>query len=151
MHHVRAYTQLVNGLTEVTRQRARDSGVLQVAEGAAASARTLRQVLLELVRAEVAQSVEALGLASSSEVDRLRRRVEALERAVDRLRRGDADDAPTPADMPAVAHPPAEPSPAPGRTATRKTETRKTATRKTAAPRKTTAPTTRAATRKASG
>ena len=152
MDPLRAYTQLVTALTEVTRQRARDAGVTQVAEGAAATARAVRQVLGEVVRAEVAQSVEGLGLASSGEVDRLRRRVEALERRVDRLQRPDtgAGEAPTPADMPAVAHPPAAPEPDVRRTGTRKRSGTSTTAKSTTA-KSTTGRTAKRATRKASG
>jgi hypothetical protein len=135
---VRVYNQVVAGVSEVTRQRAHEARqgradpgtptasavaaaeqAVGVARGVAATARTGRQILLGLLRAEVARSAARIGLASPAEVDRLARRVEALERRLKRVEGGDTEQRhgtgqgqqppATPADMPPVAHPPAAP------------------------------------------
>ena len=89
---LRAYAQAAAGL---------------VGEPAAAKAQEAGQVLLDVVRTEVQRTVGRLGLVESREVDALRRRVIALERAVDDLQAG--------------------------RPATRKTPAKKTAAKKTTA------------------
>ncbi|HZI97508.1 MAG TPA: hypothetical protein VFD41_08280 [Actinomycetales bacterium] len=71
MEALRAYAQAAAGL---------------VGEPTAAKAQEAGQVLLDMVRAEVARTVARLGLVEAHEVDALRRRVIALERAVEDLR-----------------------------------------------------------------
>ena len=91
---MRAYTQLVAGVSEVTRQRAQEARqgagsaarqVSGVAQGVVAAGRAGGDVLLQMLRAEVGRSAGRLGLTSPGEVDRLRRRVEALERRLQRV------------------------------------------------------------------
>jgi polyhydroxyalkanoate synthesis regulator phasin len=98
---LRAYYELASGLTEASRQRAKEvaqllasSGGLdqaigpigkqaqQIAEDLIATSRTNRQLLMSLVRAEVDRGIAALGLPTRDEVERLQRRVTRLEQAV---------------------------------------------------------------------
>jgi polyhydroxyalkanoate synthesis regulator phasin len=106
MDALRGYAQAVAGLTELTRQRARElaqavlassqaavspsagvvpSQVSQLAEDMIATARSNRTLLLDVVRTEVERSVNALGLAGPAEVKRMQQRVAALERRVEEL------------------------------------------------------------------
>jgi hypothetical protein len=71
MEALRAYAQAAAGL---------------VGEPTAAKATEAGQVLLDVVRTEVQRTVGRLGLVEAREVDALRRRVIALERAVEDLR-----------------------------------------------------------------
>jgi polyhydroxyalkanoate synthesis regulator phasin len=103
---LRGYVQAVAGVTEVTRQRARElaqsllasshtvvppgagalpSQVSGLAEDILSTARSSRGLLLDLVRIEVERSVGALGLTPPAEVDRLRQRVATLERRIEQL------------------------------------------------------------------
>lgn len=98
---LRAYLELATGLTEASRQRAKEvaqllasSGGLdqaigpigkqaqQIAEDLIATSRANRQLLMSLVRAEVDRGIAALGLPTRDEVERLQRRVTRLEQAV---------------------------------------------------------------------
>lgn len=92
----RAYAQAAAGL---------------LGEPTAAKAQEAGQVLLDMVRAEVARTVARLGLVEAHEVDALRRRVIALERTVEDLQAG---------------------RPAAKKTAAKKTAAKKTAAKKTA-------------------
>lgn len=100
---LRTYIQLANGLTEVTRERARAAAKALAAQGEAvvpapvraqvgsltddlvATSRTNRDLLVNLVRAEVDRSVTRLGLVSAKELDRADRRARSLERRVEEL------------------------------------------------------------------
>ena len=96
---LRGYLALASGLTEVTAARARaaakalaDQGeatagqVGSLAEDLLTTSRRNRESLALLVRHEVEQAVRRLGLAGSSEVDELTRRVRELERTVRELK-----------------------------------------------------------------
>jgi polyhydroxyalkanoate synthesis regulator phasin len=104
---VRGYLQLANGLTEVTRERARATARALVAQGEAgveavvpqplraqvsavtedllATSKANRDLLVNLVRAEVERSVARLGLVSAQELDAAARRAHGLERRVAEL------------------------------------------------------------------
>jgi polyhydroxyalkanoate synthesis regulator phasin len=97
---LRAYLELASGLTEASRQRAKEvaqmlaSGGLdqtigplgkqaqQIAEDLVATSRANRQLLMTLVRAEVDRGIAALGLPTREELGTLQRRVARLEQAV---------------------------------------------------------------------
>ncbi len=104
---LRGYVQLASGLTEASVQRAREvaqallSGqgreqagkagkvvspiahqVQEVAEDLVATSRTNRDLLVGLIRGEVERGVAALGIPTQEEVDRLRRRIDRLEKRV---------------------------------------------------------------------
>jgi len=99
---LRGYLVLASGLTEVSRQRAREvaqsfvsstSGLdqairplgkqaQQITEDLIATSRSNRDLLLELIRGEVERGIAALGLPSHKEIARLERRVERVESAV---------------------------------------------------------------------
>jgi DNA-binding protein HU-beta len=104
---LRGYLQLANGLTEVTRARARATARSLVAQGEAgveavlpapvrvqvaavtedlmATSKANRDLLLNLVRGEVERSVARLGLVSALELDAAARRAKGLERRVSEL------------------------------------------------------------------
>ena len=103
---LRGYIQLANGLTDVTRERARQAAKAMVAQGEGvgavvpapvrsqvgsltddllAAGRANRDLLLNLVRAEVERSVARLGLVSAQELSAATRRSRALERRVEEL------------------------------------------------------------------
>ena len=104
---LRGYLALANGLTDVTRARARAAAKALVAQGEAgvgavvpppvraqvgaltddlvATSRANRHLLVTLVRAEVDRSVARLGLVSGAETGGGARRAEALERRVAEL------------------------------------------------------------------
>ena len=97
---LRAYLELASGLTEASRQRAKEvaqmlaSGGLeqtigplgkqaqQIAEDLVATSRANRQLLMTLVRAEVDRGIAAVGLPTREELGTLQRRVTRLEQAV---------------------------------------------------------------------
>jgi len=99
---LRGYLVLASGLTEVSRQRAREvaqsfvsstSGLdqairplgkqaQQITEDLIATGRSNRDLLLELIRGEVERGIAVLGIPTHQEVARLERRVARVERAV---------------------------------------------------------------------
>ena len=104
---LRGYLQLANGLTDVTRERARSAARALVAQGEAgvgavvpspvkaqvgsltedllATSRANRDLLVHLVRGEVERSVARLGLVSKADLDAERRRADRLEAKVREL------------------------------------------------------------------
>ncbi len=104
---LRGYIQLANGLTDVTRSRARDAAKSLLAQGETsvgvvvptpvlaqvgaladdliATSRANRDLLVHLVRGEVERSVARLGLVSADELTTATRRSKALERRVEEL------------------------------------------------------------------
>ena len=104
---LRGYIQLASGLTDVTRDRARAVVKSVLAQGEAgvgvvvptpvrtqvgaltddllATSRANRDLLLNLVRAEVERSVSRLGLVSGQELAAATRRSSSLERRVEEL------------------------------------------------------------------
>ena len=106
---LKAYVQLANGLTDVTRERALAATRALVAQGEAgmgivvpepmraqvssltedliATSRANRDLLVGLVRAEVDRSVSRLGLVSAAELSAATRRAERLDDRVHELER----------------------------------------------------------------
>jgi polyhydroxyalkanoate synthesis regulator phasin len=104
---LRGYLQLANGLSDVTRERARATAKALVAQGEAsvgavlpppvraqvsaltedllATSKANRHLLVNLVRSEVERSVARLGLVSAQELDAAARRAKGLERRVAEL------------------------------------------------------------------
>jgi polyhydroxyalkanoate synthesis regulator phasin len=104
---LRGYIQLANGLTDVTRERARSAARAMLAQGEVgvgavvpapvrsqvgaltddllATSRANRDLLVNLVRAEVERSVARLGLVSAQELSAATRRARGLERRVGEL------------------------------------------------------------------
>jgi hypothetical protein len=104
---LRGYIQLANGLTDVTRARARSAAKALLAQGEMgvgavvpapvrtqvgaltedllATSRANRDMLVNLVRAEVERSVARLGLVSAQELSAANRRARGLERRVEEL------------------------------------------------------------------
>ena len=104
---LRGYIQLANGLTDVTRERARSAARAMLAQGEVgvgavvpapvrsqvgaltddllATSRANRDLLVNLVRAEVERSVARLGLVSAQELSAATRRARGLERRVEEL------------------------------------------------------------------
>ena len=104
---LRGYIQLANGLTDVTRARALATARALVAQGEAgvgavvpapvrsqvgtitedllATSKANRDLLVNLVRAEVERSVARLGLVSAQELQASTRRSRSLERRVEEL------------------------------------------------------------------
>ncbi|MDQ1599652.1 MAG: hypothetical protein QOD68_1126 [Actinomycetota bacterium] len=100
---LRGYIQLANGLTDVTRERARAAARALVAQGGAvlptsvqaqvssltedlmATSKANRHLLVNLVRGEVERSVARTGLVSTKEMDAAERRAAKLERRVGEL------------------------------------------------------------------
>ena len=100
---LRGYIQLANGLTDVTRERARAAARALVAQGGAvvptsvqtqvssltedlmATSKANRHLLVNLVRGEVERSVARMGLVSTKEMDAAERRAAQLERRVAEL------------------------------------------------------------------
>ena len=100
MDALRGYLQLASGLTEVTREKARQAAKAMVAQAVhlgerpadarsqvraladelATTARANRDHLVAIVRVETERAVTAIGVASADDVAALRRRVEALDR-----------------------------------------------------------------------
>ena len=97
---LRGYVQLASGLTEVTRARAREAAralvehaegltgrqggdaaaqVKSLADDLASSARSNRDLLLSMIRAEVERAVAGLGVATKDDLAEIRRRLAALE------------------------------------------------------------------------
>jgi hypothetical protein len=163
---LRGYLQLANGLTDVTRERARLAAKSLVAQGEAsvgavlpdslrvqvgsltedliATSKANRALLLGLVGSEVERATARLGLAMSGELEAAQRRAQRLEQRVTELERALLDA------LSEFARPPkpAPPTPTvtkPTRTTStaKKTPAKKTAAKKTAA--KTTAAKTTAA------
>jgi polyhydroxyalkanoate synthesis regulator phasin len=101
---LRGYLQLANGLTDVTRERARTAARALVAQGEAgvnavlpapvknqvsaltddllATSKANRDLLVHLVRGEVERSVARLGLVSKADLEAERRRADRLEAKV---------------------------------------------------------------------
>lgn len=97
---LRAYLQLANGLTDVTRERARLAAKNLLAQGEAsmgavlpgnvrslsddliATSKANRDLLVNLVRSEVERSVARLGLVSAVELESAIRRARRLEERV---------------------------------------------------------------------
>ena len=104
---LRGYIQLASGLTDVTRERALAAAKSLLAQGEAgvgvvvptpvriqvgaltddllATSRANRDLLINLVRAEVERSVARLGLVSQQELAAATRRSQSLERRVEEL------------------------------------------------------------------
>jgi polyhydroxyalkanoate synthesis regulator phasin len=104
---LRGYLQLANGLTDVTRERARAAARALVAQGEArvgavvptsvqaqvssltedlmATSKANRHLLVNLVRGEVERSVARMGLVSTKEMEAAARRAKGLERRVAEL------------------------------------------------------------------
>ena len=100
---LRGYIQLANGLTDVTRERARAAARALVAQGGAvvptsvqaqvstvtedllATSKANRNLLVNLVRGEVERSVARMGLVSTKEMAAAERRATKLERRVAEL------------------------------------------------------------------
>ena len=104
---LRGYIQLANGLTDVTRERARSAARAMLAQGEVgvgavvpapvrsqvgaltddllATSRANRDLLVNLVRTEVERSVARLGLVSAQELSSATRRARSLERRVEEL------------------------------------------------------------------
>ena len=100
---LRGYIQLANGLTDVTRERARAAARALVAQGGAvvptsvqaqvstvtedllATSKANRNLLVNLVRGEVERTVARMGLVSTKEMDAAERRATKLERRVAEL------------------------------------------------------------------
>jgi polyhydroxyalkanoate synthesis regulator phasin len=101
---LRGYLQLAIGLTEVSRERAREAARLLVAQGGTsvgavvpdtvriqvisltddllATSRTNRNLLLSVVRGEVERTVGRLGLVSAQDLTTAGRRLDRVERRV---------------------------------------------------------------------
>ena len=142
---LRGYIQLANGLTDVTRDRARSAAKALLAQGEVgvgavvpapvrsqvgaltddllATSRANRDLLVNLVRAEVERSVARLGLVSAQELSAATRRSRALERRVEELEQELRS---------AARKPTATRSPAKKKTTAKKTTAKKT-TKRTAA------------------
>jgi polyhydroxyalkanoate synthesis regulator phasin len=100
---LRGYLQLANGLTDVTRERARAAARALVAQGGAvvpasvqtqvstltedllATSKANRHLLVNLVRGEVERTVARMGLVSSKDMAAAERRAKGLERRVAEL------------------------------------------------------------------
>lgn len=100
MDALRGYLQLASGLTEVTKDKARQAAKAVVAQAVhlgerpgdaraqvraladelATTARANRDHLVAMVRVETERAVAGLGVAGADDLAALRRRVEALER-----------------------------------------------------------------------
>jgi polyhydroxyalkanoate synthesis regulator phasin len=149
---LRGYLELANGLTDVTRERARVAAKTLVAQGEAgvgavlpgslkaqvgsltedliATSKANRALLLGLVGAEVERATARFGLAMSGELEAAQRRAQRLEQRVAdlerELRAARADHAP------AAAAAPAESAPAKKSTAKKATAKKSTAKKSTA-------------------
>lgn len=152
---LRAYAQVAAGLAEPAAAKAREAAralleaggaagtggtsVPELAEELLAVARSNRELLLDVVRTEVRQSVGRLGLVDAGTAESLRRRVVTLERDVEKLRDSLTTN-PAPAKKAATKKATTKRS-APESAATKKATTKRAATR--------TAPTKRATTKRA--
>ena len=89
---LKGYLALANGLTEVTRQRAKEAAKALVAQGEAtagqaqaladdlvAQSKANREAVVSLVRFEVDRTLARVGLVSKDEVDALKSRIKTLE------------------------------------------------------------------------
>jgi polyhydroxyalkanoate synthesis regulator phasin len=142
---LRAYLELASGLTEASRQRAKEvaqllisAGALdqtigplgkqaqQIAEDLIATSRANRQLLMTLVRAEVDRGIAALGLPTREELDRLQRRVTRLEQAVAAEGSPAKKAAAATATPPPASAPTTPPTTTPAQPAAKKTATRRT-------------------------
>ncbi|HEX7186593.1 MAG TPA: polyhydroxyalkanoate synthesis protein PhaF [Actinomycetes bacterium] len=151
---LRGYIQLANGLTDVTRARALATARALVAQGEAgvgavvpapvrsqvgtitedllATSKANRDLLVNLVRAEVERSVARLGLVSAQELQASTRRSRSLERRVEELEQ-DLRRARATGGKKATAKKPATKKTTAKKTTAKKTATKKTATKKTTA------------------
>jgi polyhydroxyalkanoate synthesis regulator phasin len=133
---LRNYLILVNGLTEVTRQRAQAAAKALVAQGGATveqvsgvaeeilqTSRANQAAIASLVRYEIERALGRLGLATAEEVAALRRRVDELERRVRGQAAAPAEPAPATTSPAAKAGPAkkAAPKAAPAKKAAKKT------------------------------
>jgi polyhydroxyalkanoate synthesis regulator phasin len=102
---LRGYLQLANGLTDVTRERARAAAKSLLVQGEAsvgavvpdnvrsltddliATSKANRDLLMNLVRSEVERSVSRLGLVSAAELEAAARRARRLEERLTELER----------------------------------------------------------------
>lgn len=157
---LRAYAQVAAGLAEPAAAKAREAAralleaggaagtggtsVPELAEELLAVARSNRELLLDVVRTEVRQSVGRLGLVDAGTAESLRRRVVTLERDVEKLRDSLTTN-PAPAKKAATKKARTKRS-APESAATKKATTKKAATKRAATR---TAPTKRATTKRA--
>jgi polyhydroxyalkanoate synthesis regulator phasin len=148
---LRGYLQLANGLSDVTRERARAAAKTLVAQGEArvgavvptsvqaqvttltedllATSKANRHLLVNLVRGEVERSVARLGLASAQELDAAVRRSKGLERRVAELE----DELNRSATARKAANTKARKATAKKSTAKKKTTAKKTTAKKTTA------------------
>lgn len=150
---LRGYLQLANGLSDVTRERARVAAKTLVAQGEAsvgavlpgslkaqvgsltedliATSKANRALLVGLVGTEVERATARLGLAMAGELEAAKRRAQRLEHRVTdlerELREARAGSAPPAAKKTAVK------KPATKKTAAKKSTTKKTAAKKTSA------------------
>lgn len=89
---IKGYLELATGLTEVTRQRARDAAKALVSQGEAtagqvqaltddllAQSKANREAAVALVRFEVDKALGRVGLVGKDEVDALKARIKVLE------------------------------------------------------------------------
>jgi polyhydroxyalkanoate synthesis regulator phasin len=156
---LRGYLQLANGLTDVTRERARLAAKNLLAQGEAsmgavlpdnvksvtddliATSKANRDLLVNLVRSEVERSVSRLGLVSAVELESAVRRARRLEERVMALESelrtaGSRQEAAVAAATSAAATPVAQP---PARKAAEKRTTAKKSTAKKSTAKKSTA------------
>jgi polyhydroxyalkanoate synthesis regulator phasin len=140
----RAYLELVLGVTEVSRKKAREvakdllgrggTTVAQVqlfVDDLVATSRANREGLAKLVRHEVDRAVSAVGLATAEEMAELTSRLGELERRLAEWRAGGSSPAATPPGRPPATAPPVpgEPPTAPEPAATKGLATKGMATK----------------------
>jgi polyhydroxyalkanoate synthesis regulator phasin len=160
---LRAYLQLANGLTDITRERARTAAKSLVAQGEAsvgavlpdslktqvssltddlvATSKANRALLIGLVRAEVERATSHLGLTMTSELKAMERRSQRLEQKVADLERDlrAAQTAPTqPPATKAVAKKAVAKKAVAKKAVAKKTATTKSATKRSATKKSTT-------------
>jgi polyhydroxyalkanoate synthesis regulator phasin len=164
---LRGYLQLANGLTDVTRERARLAAKNLLAQGEAsmgavlpdnvksvtddliATSKANRDLLVNLVRSEVERSVSRLGLVSAVELESAVRRARRLEERVMALeselrtanKRQEAAVSSAPTTTPAANKTSARKAPAKKATSTKRT-TKKASAKKTSAKKTTSGGTT---------
>jgi polyhydroxyalkanoate synthesis regulator phasin len=144
---LRAYLQLANGLTDVTRERALLAAKNLLAQGEAsmgavlpdnvrsvtddliATSRANRDLLINLVRSEVERSVSRLGLVSTVELESAIRRARRLEERVKSLE----------SELRTASRRPEAAASAPARSAAKSSPTTKTTAKKAATAKKSTA------------
>ena len=106
LDELKPYLEMANGLTEMTRQRATEAAKALIAQGVLLSAKggasekdvrevadevlgavqANRDLLLDMVRGEVAKATGAMGFVHVDELDAARRHIERLERQVTALK-----------------------------------------------------------------